>query len=252
MLRATLVAFSGLWFVSTASAGLLYDNGPFITNVGAGDNGADLSVLPSDSLGMASLGFNYDSSYEMSLADDFSVGDSGWTITEIVTFGYQGDSGTTSSFTSLNIRIWDGLPGNSNSTVIWGDLTTNVLTASEWTGAYRVSETTLNDTDRAIMQNTAGDLAIDLAPGSYWLEFRAAGDPGSFVYANPLAEAGVSVPGNAVRSDDDGDTYDGLHDGGNFSAQGFPFIINGVTPIPSPAGIAVLAAVILVHDRRRP
>ncbi len=80
------------------------------------------------------------------VADDFTVGGSGWLIGNITFFGYQTGSTTTSTFTAVNLRIWDGPPNVGTSMVVFGDTTTNRLVSSTWTNIYRVLDTALTDT----------------------------------------------------------------------------------------------------------
>ena len=53
----------------------------------------------------------------------------GWFIQTITFFAYQTGSTTTSTMTGVNLQIWDGPPDNPGSAVVWGDTTTNVMTA---------------------------------------------------------------------------------------------------------------------------
>ena len=93
-----------------AQAAVLYDNGPLVTHPGGGAGGADASALQT-ALGMTTYGFGHQVTANNRVADDFTVPAGGWSIDDIVFFAYQTGSGQTSTITSVNYRIWDGVPG---------------------------------------------------------------------------------------------------------------------------------------------
>ncbi len=139
-----------------APEAVLYDNGPLVTNPGAGAGGADASALQT-ALGLSTYGFGNQVSAGNRVADDFTVGGSGWLIGNITFFGYQTGSTTTSTFTAVNLRIWDGPPNVGTSMVVFGDTTTNRLVSSTWTNIYRVLDTALTDTDSSGDGQRGGD-----------------------------------------------------------------------------------------------
>jgi hypothetical protein len=78
-----------------------------------------------------------------SVADDFTVpAGTPWNLTKITVYAYStGFSGTTSPFTDVRIRIHSSSPLAGPSTIVYGDLTTNRLTASSSAGVYRIFNT---------------------------------------------------------------------------------------------------------------
>lgn len=114
-------------------------------------------------------------------ADDFVVptGQT-WTINAVVIFAYQtGYTGTTSPFVGANLRIWNGFPEASGSTVVFGDTTTNRLGSSTNANLYRIFNSavpapgTPPGTTRIIWQNTINvSPALVLGPGHYWIDFQ--------------------------------------------------------------------------------
>ena len=102
----------------------LHDNGPLVTHPGGGAGGANTTALQT-ALGLSTYGFGNQASAGNRIADDFTVGGSGWLVTTVVFIGYQTGSTTTSTFTSVNLRIWDGPPNDPTSMVVFGDTTTN-------------------------------------------------------------------------------------------------------------------------------
>jgi len=212
-----------------APADVLYDNGPLVTHPGAGAGGADASALQT-ALGLTTYGAGNQLSAGNRVADDFTVPAGGWTIDSITFFGYQTGSTTTSTMTSINLRIWDGVPGAAGSNVVFGDTATNRMTSSSWANMYRVLDTGLTDTARPVMASTA---AVDtfLPAGTYWVDWQVGGTLSSGPWAPPISIVGQTTTGDAWQYTVDGwaplmdETY----------AQGLPFIIEGTTTPPECA-----------------
>src|SRR4030065_1650125 len=79
---------------------LLFDGGPLITHPGGGAGGLDASAVQTALL-MSLYGFGNQITAGNAMADDFVVTGGGWTIDEITFFGYQTNSGKTSTFNDL-------------------------------------------------------------------------------------------------------------------------------------------------------
>lgn len=202
---------------------VLYDNGPLVNSTGTGSGGADESMLQT-ALGMGSYGMGHQLVEGFRIADDFQVtAPGGWTIDTITFFAYQTGSTTTSTFTSMNLQIWDGPPDNPGSSVVWGDTTTNVLASSTFTNIYRVLDTASGNTDRPIMANVA-TVGTALAQGTYWLDWQADGSLTSGPWAPPITIDGQTTTGNAMQWTT---VWAPAEDGGTFTQQGFPFIVEG-------------------------
>lgn len=203
---------------------LLYNNGPMITHPMEGADGNAASALQTD-LGMETYGFNANISNGYSMADEFTVTGDGWTITEMHFFAYQINSLMTSTINDLRTQIYDG-PPNAGGVVIWGDLLTNRLTATDWTGIYRVNITNLLKTNRPIMRAIVRlETPLSLPPGTYWVEFQLGGDPLLMgPYVPPITILGQTTTGNALNK-----TTDWLNaiDSGTRTQQGMPFLIFG-------------------------
>lgn len=153
---------------------LLYDNGPLITHHGTGPGGADESVLQNVSLGMTTNGTNVKSpTYRM--ADDFQVAaPDGWKIERAVFYAYQTGSGTESTFSGVNYRIWNGPPNDPASRVVYGDTTTNRIAYTDWANIYRRGEDKPGNTDRPVMY-LHGEADVHLSAGRYWLDWQLSG-----------------------------------------------------------------------------
>jgi hypothetical protein len=214
--------------VPDALAVVLWDNGPLVNSPGTGIDGADESVLQNTSLGMITLGFGHQVSADNRIADDFEIADAaGWTVSAITFFAYQTGSTTTSTMDAVNLRIWDGPPGDPGSSVVWGDTSTNILGATGWTNIYRVTEdTTGTSDDRPIMYNTAVVNGF-LPQGTYWLDWQTGGTLSSGPWAPPITINGQATTGNGLQSTDGGMSWGPAEDDGSVTQQGFPFVIEG-------------------------
>jgi len=214
-----------LW---AAPEDVLWDNGPLVTHPGGGYNGADASALQS-ALGMNTYGFGnqYTNGYRM--ADDFTISDpAGWQIDTVTFFAYQ--TGTyafppVSTITGLYVQIWDGPPW-AGGTVIWGDLTTNRLASTGWSGIYRVLDTAMTNAQRPIMANTA-NVGITLPPGTYYLDWMTAGSLTSGPWAPPVTILGQTTTGDAYQYTT---SWAPALDTGTSTQQGMPFIVEGTVP----------------------
>ena len=242
---------------------VLYDNGPVFDSTGTGFGGADESVLQNVTLMEQDLGTAHGPSpFDQRVADDFTVTDpGGWQIGVVVLYAYQTNTSTTSTLTSVNLRIWDGPPGDPGSSVVFGDTTTNRLISSSFSGVYRVSESTPLANNRAIMANRVA-VNTALGPGTYWLDWQTDGSlPNDGPWVPPVVVTGVGVTGNA-RSYSNTGTWGPLLDTGSSNAKGLPFILESGTAAPTaaipaldPVGIAIfvmmLATAAWWHLRRR-
>jgi primosomal replication protein N len=166
----------GSTFVSTSTgasnntdATVLYDNGTIVNSPGTGPGGSDESVIPA---GGSTYGNSMNQAGGYSIADDFVVV-ANMTISQIAVQGYQTNSGNTSTFTGLYARIYNGDP-QSGGTVIWGDLTTNLMTETNFANIYRVTAPG-EGTARPVMNIIGSGLNIALTPGTYWIEYATTG-----------------------------------------------------------------------------
>jgi subtilisin family serine protease len=212
---------------------VLYDNGPLVTHPGAGPGGSDHSTLQNVSLGMLTLGFNAGLPNGFRMADDFTVTESGgWNVDTITFYAYQTGSTTTSSFTHVNYRIWDGVPGEPGSNLVFGDTTTNRLLSTDWINAYRISETTIN-TQRPIMHVIA-EGGFHLAPGTYWVDWQLDGTIASGPWQPPVTITGQATTGNGLQFNPTTGLWAPANDTGTGTPQGLPFTIEGELADPHP------------------
>ncbi|NLL63928.1 MAG: hypothetical protein GX241_06850 [Ruminococcaceae bacterium] len=139
------------------------------------------------------------------MAETFALSED--TIVESVElFVYQTGSGITSPFTGVYLTIYDGKPSEGGS-IIWGDMSTNILGSTEFTGCYRVAQGVRN-TDRPIMKvvadlSTSTSSGAELTAGTYWLAFSIEVPSGhNYPYAIPNILATPETEGTALQYHD--------------------------------------------------
>ncbi len=161
----------------TVPADILYANGAWVTGAGDGFQGGNTSaVIPPEE----AFGFSQRDDI-FHIADDFTVDGTGWYVYGFLLTGYQtGNMTTTSTFTEIYLRLWQGVPGSGGIEIVprSGDVLNEEGGYTFWSTVYRVTLTTLRDNNRAIMFNYADALAwsgfpVYLPPGTYWLEWSA-------------------------------------------------------------------------------
>ena len=204
---------------------LLFDNGPFVTNPGAGFGGADASAVQT-ALGVSGYGFGHAISSGFRVADDFTVPAGGWTINAITFYAYQTGSTTTTTINNINLRIWDGVPGAPGSNIVFGDTTTNRLASSSSTNAYRVADYDMLGDTRPIMASAA-TVGTNLGAGTYWLDWQSGGTLGSGPWAPPVTIAGTTGKPGANGMQFNGSAWGPLVDTIAGTAQDLPFVIDG-------------------------
>lgn len=233
---------------------VLYDNGPIVTHPGGGFGGADVSVLQNNLL-MNTYGFGHQVSMGYWVADDFTVPAGGWTIAGFGFYAYQTYSTTTSTFTAVHLKIFDGDPSLPGSNLIFGDGTTNRMTSSDFTNIYRVLDNNMIDYARPVFQNSCM-FDLFLPAGTYWVAWQSDGTLSSGPWANPIAILGQTTTGNALQTLDNGTTWNPAKDIGTNTAQGFPFLIYGtvdVVPLSNWAlliGIGLILTFAIIRFRR--
>jgi subtilisin-like proprotein convertase family protein len=225
------------WAIDEALAGLariptavLHDNGPLVTHPGGGFGGADASALQTALL-MNTFGFGHQISANNRMADDFTVpGPTPWTIDTITFFAYQTGSTTTSTINDVRVQIWDGIPGEPGSNIVFGDLVTNRLVSSTWTNDYRVTDTTLTNSTRPIMASVV-TIGTTLPAGTYWLDWFCGGTLASGPWAPPVTILGQTTTGNALQFIGTTSSWNPALDTGTSTQQDMPFVIEGTSSL---------------------
>jgi hypothetical protein len=151
------------------------------------------------------------------VADNFTVGGPGWTVEALSFFSYQSFAG--SAYSGTVVASGSGTPTN-------GGLQ-----------GYRVSATTLTNTDRAIFRLDVNVADFNLAPGNYFLRWGITGSLASGPWQPPTADGAF---GNAQQSLANA-AFAGIVDAGDTFGVELPFIIQG-SVIPEPGTWAMMLA----------
>jgi len=213
---------------------VLYDNGPLVTHPGGGFGGADASVLQTN-LSMSTYGVGHQVLSNYWVADDFTVPAGGWNIAGFGFYAYQTGSGITSTLTAVHLIIYDGVPGNGGTNIVFGDGTTNRLTSTSFTNIYRVLDNSMLNTDRPIMLDDC-KFNLNLAPGTYWIAWQT---DGTLTFAGPWAPPvtilGQTTTGNGMQYTT---AWGGYYDTGSNTPQGFPFLVYGQKGEPTSVPVS--------------
>lgn len=218
--------FSGTVTPSDSPAAILFDNGPMVTSSGTGFGGADESVLQAP---LTSYGSNFNKALYYKIADDFTITGNAWNISSIEFYGYQTGSTITSSFTAAFCRIFNGVPGQPGTSVIWGDTTTNRLLFTAFTNIYRVNVSGNNQ--RPIMKIVLNTSGLTLPAGNYWIEFSTLGSLSSGPWCPYVTIDNTPVTGNGIIFLGTANGYAPLN---NTYGQGVPFKIYGSQGTANP------------------
>lgn len=251
-----------------AHAAVLFDNGspstgPVTANGTVAPAGTTWAESNGGTIGWSNTTNASGNTY--TLADDFSVAaGSTWSISSIDVYAYVTDVGIDSSpITGVSLRIWSGTPGTDGAAVIWGDLTTNLMTSSVFSNIYR-SELDYPDLQRPLWDQNVATTGLVLGAGTYWVEWLTrTGSSSVRAFGVPVHVDGLpAAPGsNGMQSFHAGatgvTTWSQVMDTGVQQVQAIPFIINGsVSAVPEPAttalwlsGVGAFAA--LARGRRR-
>jgi hypothetical protein len=204
---------------SGPSKAILVPFGPFITQTGVGGGGADVSELYTTftlgGVGYKQYGYLMDGFFDYHVADDFVVGQAEvWSVSDIKWLSYQIGAPTTGSLTALYLNLWSTNPQGQLPGAQW-KTGGNQLQSLAWSGVYRVADSDLGLSNRAILEVSCGAAWIPfLGTGNYWLEAWGVA-PGTFgPYAVPKTRAGQVPP--------TGDPWNGLQSvSGGWFAQAY-------------------------------
>ncbi|MGO3184299.1 MAG: T9SS type A sorting domain-containing protein [Aequorivita sp.] len=196
---------------------LIYTSGPFI------NERPDLSIMEDVSEGMGTYGVGLQKSSNNSVAEEFTL-PMDFDINSIDVYSYQ-TGATPPSITAIYMQVWDGDPSGGSASVVWGDLSTNILENVEDTEVYRVLESDQTDTNRKIQKVTANTNGLSLNTGTYWVEYSLDGSGSSGPWAPPVAVLGETITGNSLQNLDG--TWQAIVDGPNDDPQGLPVQIYG-------------------------
>ncbi len=178
------------------------------------------------------------------VADDFAVSGPGWNVESLSFFSYQSFAGSAYTFSSVN---WSVISGDVNSgTVVASG--TGTAAANGGLQGYRVTSTTLTNTDRAIFRLNVDVADFNLAAGNYWVRWSMNGALASGPWAPPTADGAF---GNAQQGLA-GAAFASVVDAGDGLGVEFPFIISGsVVPEPGTWALMIAGGLAVVGASRR-
>lgn len=117
-----------------------------------------------------------------SVADDFVVpGGNTWTINTVTVYSLDqvvAPTSTTSPYTNIRVRIWNGAPGVAGSTIIFGDLTTNRFASTAFSGRKGIFNSQVptpgTPTPNLPIFSITANLGttVVLTAGTYWVEWQ--------------------------------------------------------------------------------
>lgn len=212
------VPFTGTYYFQSPDA-IVYDNGPYFNVAGP----PDISFLQDASLSMGLYGFGAQFTAGNSMADDVVLA-ADYDITSIDVFAYQTGS-SAPSINALYLQVWDGDPSGGGASIIWGDLTTDILDTATATDAFRQLESAPGDTSREIQRVTGLTTGLSLTAGTYWIEYSFAGTGASGPWAPPIVITGNATTGNALQNQ--AGLWVIAEDSGSLTPQGMPFVMYG-------------------------
>jgi hypothetical protein len=216
------------------------------------------------------------------IADDFTVPAGGWRLQGATFYAYRTGNVGASPFLETYLQIWNGRPGDVGSSVIFGDTTTNRQASTTNTGINRIFSTVVGagvnpptppGTTRQIFANAVTLPDVELAPGTYWLDWTYKLTTDTFTSFSPATTHdatrspaaafppggpgnarqfnGNPIPGAWVDANDAGQAPTGAPTP-PIIQQDFPFLLRGeIIPEPGSLALAGIAALGLIARRRR-
>lgn len=204
----------------------LYYQAELINYPNQGFGGADVSATTG-----ATFGYTSSTSSGFYLSEDFTVPPGElWVIDSVVFFAYQTNSTTTSTFNVLRFQIMQGTTPGAG-TIVFGDLTTNRLAATQFTGIYRTLPSAKTNTQRPIMQISGNLPSLNLTSGNYRIDYMLGGTlaAGPFVPQRTISTIHEAT-GNAYQFTTGWVALTELDpDGNNPLPKGMPFLIYGTS-----------------------
>lgn len=180
----------------------VFNNGPVVSDVGAGYNGYDLSRL---SPPLTTLGANGNFSAGVWTAEKFWLPEGKkYKVDSVGFYAYQTGSGFNSNFTAVYLAIFDGDP-SAGGQLIDGDTVQNALANTYFSGIMRASASTPLDSTRPIMRVVGELFAPQRLDGGkdywvYWAFTTGAGVP----FFPPISVNGLASTGDAIQRSSSG------------------------------------------------
>lgn len=192
--------------IQNFTGNILYNNGSCINAIGTGPGGANGCVTPTPTLTIGrtcSITKYLFLDYHYNLADDFTVpAGTSWNLDAVKVYVMQVGTPPVSNITKAYIRIWDGIPFEQGSHLIFGDYNTNMLLETSFTGAYCYQPGIVND--NYPLMEVIIKCPVTLPPGKYYMVYEV----GDFLKTSAYYSPSVNFPGslnkgNAMQSIDE-------------------------------------------------
>lgn len=181
--------------------------------------------------------------------DDFTIPFSqAWNITSIDVFCYQQDFlGSTPPINELKVRIWSGFPYLATSTVVAGNITSNVIDVANSQDTYtlRISNTQVPSPGIAPVETrriwrVRANITANLTAGIYWIEYTGKAVNNAVFKFIPTTTVGSRGNGNANQYNFISNTFSSLSDTGSPLSspdiqQDLAFNINYTNPLSNNA-----------------
>lgn len=226
-MKKTILAACLLACFGPSQAVELFNNGPVVSGT------PPLSVIRA---GGTLFGAGAQSNIPNLVADDFAVTGAPWNVERLAFFSYQ--TGAASAFTFTGVT-WSIVSGDVNTGTVVASGTAVPVIDGGIVG-FRVTATTLGDTNRAIFRVEVDVPDFVLPPGSYWMRWGLTGSLASGPWVPPTADG---VVGNAQQSLASA-AFAPVVDAGDTLGVALPFAIdgtfgedifaNGFEPLPPP------------------
>jgi hypothetical protein len=273
---------------SSASATVLFDNGPLITNPAGGTSsiaGQPISqperlARPGDGALVQTLaGRTARAPLGHSVADDFTVPAPGWDLDSLTVYGYESITGSnpllTTTIDRVHVNLWTATPYSANSPAPVPDPLPQPVLAQKLvlpvTSSSLVGFRTANATSTASIGRSIFALTVsldglpdagELAAGTYWLEWSLEDESNPSANLNiPLVTPRASAPDADARQfnyigfgpqvNSWFEPRDGFATGiSDGLSMAFPFSLSG-SVVPEPSLLGTLALATLALRRRR-
>ncbi len=139
------------------------------------------------------IGFacHYSASSNYKAADDFTIpAGQTWNISRISVYA-NGIPGGTGPFDAIRIQIWNGKPSLAGSTIVYGDLSTNLLSASLDSMLHPILNSSvpapgLTPTTSETIWKLSATINTTLPAGNYWLVYQVHKINNGDVYSPPV------------------------------------------------------------------
>lgn len=184
-------------FGAAVCAQSVYNNGPFVTGIGTGNLGADVSMYIAP---LTTVGFTCasDAANLVRLADDFVVpcGEV-WSLNTLKAYGCVTNAASVSPVTTAVWRIWKGRPDLAGSSVLYDATGSNQLISTAFTNVYRVGTAAPTSNVSPIFEFVMSGNGAVLGAGTYWFEYGVTTIGNVAFLSPPITIVGTNATGDA-------------------------------------------------------